>query len=43
MLSVVLYGCETWSFAQRVNENIVLRKIYGPMNDEVTKKIDTIT
>jgi hypothetical protein len=36
ILPVVLYGCETWSFALReehklrVFENKVLRKIFGP-------------
>jgi hypothetical protein len=30
ILPVVLYGCETWS------ENKVLRRIFGPMGDEVT-------
>ena len=42
MLSVVLYGCETWSLTLRekhglrVFENRVLRRIFGPMRDEVT-------
>ena len=37
-----LYGCETWSLTlreerkQRVFENIVLRRIFGPRRDEVT-------
>jgi hypothetical protein len=37
-----LYGCETWSVTQRkdhrlrVFENRVLRRIFGPMMDEVT-------
>jgi hypothetical protein len=41
MLSVVLYGCETWSVTLRkerrpmVFENKVLRKIFGPKKDEV--------
>jgi hypothetical protein len=40
-LPVVLYGCETWSVLLReehrlrVFENWVLRKIFGPMRDEV--------
>jgi len=40
--SVVLYGCETWSFTLReerrlrVFENRVLRRIIGPKRDEVT-------
>ena len=39
---VVLYGCETWSLAlreerkQRVFENMVFRRIFGPRRDEVT-------
>ena len=42
ILSVVLYGCETWSLTLReerrlrVFENIVLRRIFGPKRDEVT-------
>ena len=42
ILPVVLYGCETWSLTLRevrklrVFENMVLRKIFGPMRDEVT-------
>ena len=42
ILPVVLYGCETWSFTPReehrlsVFENRVLRRIFGPMRDEVT-------
>ena len=42
ILSVVLYGCETWSFTLReerrlrVFENTVLRGIFGPERDEVT-------
>jgi hypothetical protein len=40
ILSVVLYGCETWSFTLReehrlrVFENRVLRKIFGPKREE---------
>ena len=39
----VLYGCETWSFALREKrrlrafENRVLRKIFGPKRDKVTR------
>jgi hypothetical protein len=39
---VVLYGCETWSMTlreehgQRVFENRVLRRIFGPKRDDVT-------
>jgi hypothetical protein len=42
ILSVVLYGCETWSLTLReerrlrVFENTVLRRIFGPKRDEVT-------
>jgi hypothetical protein len=42
MLPVVLYGCETWSVTLReehrlrVFENRVLRRIFGPKNDEIT-------
>jgi hypothetical protein len=38
---MVLYGCETWSLTlrdehtQRVFENRVLRRIFGPKRDEV--------
>jgi len=41
ILSVVLYGCETWSLTLRedhrlrVLENRVLRRIFGPKRDEV--------
>jgi hypothetical protein len=40
ILSVVLYGCETWSLTLReeqrltVFENKVLRRIFGPKGDE---------
>ena len=42
ILPVVLYGCETWSLTLRekrrlrVFENRVLRRVFGPMSDEVT-------
>ena len=42
ILSVVLYGCETWSLTLReehrlrVFENTVLRRIFGPRRDKVT-------
>jgi len=42
ILPVVLYGCEAWSLTLReerklrVFENMVLRRIFGPMRDEVT-------
>jgi hypothetical protein len=41
-MSVVLYGCETWSLTlrkehkRRAFENRVLRRIFGPKKDEVT-------
>jgi hypothetical protein len=40
ILSVVLYGCETWSLTLReehrlrVSENRVLRRIFGPKREE---------
>jgi hypothetical protein len=43
-LTVVLYGCETWTLTLReehrlrVFENRVLRRIFGPKRDEVTGK-----
>jgi hypothetical protein len=42
ILSLILYGCETWSLTLkeecrlRVFENRALRKILGPKRDEVT-------
>jgi hypothetical protein len=42
ILSVVLYGCETWSLTLReerrlrVFENRVMRRVFGPKRDEVT-------
>ena len=42
ILSVVLYGCKTWSLTLReerrlrVFENKVLRRMFGPKRDEVT-------
>jgi hypothetical protein len=44
ILPVVLYGCETWSLTLgeehrlRVFQNKVLRRIFGPKRDEVTKE-----
>jgi hypothetical protein len=41
-MSVVLYGCETWSLTlreenrPRVLENRVLKRIFGHKRDEVT-------
>jgi hypothetical protein len=43
ILPVMLYGCETWSLTLReehrlkVFENKVLRRIFGPKRDEVTR------
>jgi len=43
-LPVALYGCETWSLTLkeerrlRVFENRVLRRIFGPKRDEVTRE-----
>jgi len=40
----VLYGCETWSLILReerklrVSENMVLRIIFGPRRDDVTRE-----
>jgi len=44
ILPFVLYGCETWSLTLReerklrVFENMVLRRIFGPRRDEVTRE-----
>jgi hypothetical protein len=44
ILPVVLYGCETWYLTLReehsltVFKNRVLRKIFGPKRDEVTRE-----
>ena len=44
ILPVILYGCETWSLPLRVErrlmlfENRVLRRIFGPKRDEVTRE-----
>jgi hypothetical protein len=41
IMPVVLYGCESWSLTlreerrQRISENRVLRRIFGPNRDEV--------
>jgi hypothetical protein len=45
ILPVVLYGCKTWPLTLReerrlrVFKNSVLRGIFGPRRDEVTKKL----
>jgi len=42
---VVLYGCKTWSLTLReegrlrVIENRILRRIFGPKRDEVTREL----
>ena len=42
--AVILYGCETWSLTLRkerrlrVFENRVLRNIFGPKRDEITRE-----
>jgi hypothetical protein len=37
ILSVVLYGCESWSLTLREECRLrVLRRIFGPKRDEVT-------
>jgi hypothetical protein len=44
VLPFVVYGCETWSLTlreerrMRVFENRVLKRIFGPMRDEVTRR-----
>ena len=44
ILPVVLYGCKTWSLTLReerrlrVFENRVLRRVFGPKRDEVTRE-----
>jgi hypothetical protein len=44
ILFVVLYGCETWSLTLREErrlracENRVLRRIFGPKRDEITRE-----
>jgi hypothetical protein len=43
-LNVVFYECETWSLTLRedsrlrVSENRVLRRIFGPKREEVTRE-----
>jgi len=44
IILLAFYGCETWSLTLReeprlrVSENRVLRRIFGPKRDEVTKE-----
>ena len=46
VLSVVLYGCETWSLTLRwerrlrVFENRVLRRIFGRKTDDITRGVE---
>jgi hypothetical protein len=46
ILLVVLYGCETWpltlreEYRLRVFENRVLRRIFGPKSNEVTRVLE---
>jgi hypothetical protein len=48
ILTVVLYGCETWSLTLReehrlrVFENRVLRRIFGPKRNEVTGELGKV-
>ena len=43
-MPVVLYGCENWSLTLReerrlrVFENTLLRRVFGPKRDEITKE-----
>jgi hypothetical protein len=40
VLSVVLYGCETWSLTLKEERRLrVVRRIFGPKRDEVTWEI----
>jgi hypothetical protein len=47
-LSVVLFGCDTWSLRLREEhrlrafENRVLSRIFGPNRDDVTRKWRTV-
>ena len=49
ILHVALYGCETWSLTLReerrlrVFENRVLRRVFGPKRDEVTRGMERTT
>jgi hypothetical protein len=39
ILSVVMYGCETWLLTSREERRLrVLRRIFGPKRDEVTEE-----
>ena len=49
ILPVVLYGCDTWSLmlreerTVRMFENRLLRRIFGPKRDEVTRGVENTT
>jgi hypothetical protein len=49
ILTVVLYGCKTWSLTLReerrlrVFEDRMLRRIFGPNSDEVKKGVEKTT
>jgi len=49
ILPVVLYGCETWLLTlrekrgQRVFENRVLRRVFGPKREKGNKRMEKIT
>jgi hypothetical protein len=49
ILPVVLYGCESWSHTLReecrlrVFEYRVLRRIFGPKRDEVSRGVEKTT
>ena len=49
ILPIVLYGCEIWSptlgeeLRLRVYENRVLRRIFRPKKDEVTRGVEKTT
>jgi len=46
ILPVIMYGCETWSLTLRkqcgtkVFDNTVLRRIFGPKRNEVTRGVE---
>jgi hypothetical protein len=48
-LSVVVYGCETWSLTLREKRklrlygNRLMRKIFGRKRDEVTRRVEKTT
>ena len=36
-MSVVLYGCETWSLTWREERRLRMSEMFGPKSDEVTE------